>query len=240
MNPKAKTATKSNIAAINRKQKSRAAQKAANLVRLQVHVGRSDKRCLNQIAKHLGVTLSDLITTWVKSSNNDKGEFEQLEESGCVWESTDSKLDLLLTPAIAQALQKYDPVLTAGEVIEILLGRMLEPSWDPDADHPVLLGTFLDGEICVVEPVQMFNHAQSYFRRRNRDFIQAVEAGQEYSIWSKRELHYQWSKDSLEHEWKEAKETGDLKAVSRPIKGALREKGVFSEDVGLLAWLETA
>lgn len=241
MNPKAKTVTKSNLAANKRNQKSRAAKKAAGLHRVRVQIGRTDRNILNKIAQHMGFTISQLIVNCVNACRNEAGKFEQLEEVGCVWESTPSELDLSLPTEIAEALSQYDPVLTCGEVIEILLGRMLNPTWAEHSDEPLLLGSVWDRDICIISDVLMMGHAQAYFRRRNRDFCQAIDPKDEqpdFKIWQCRELHAKWAYESAEREWSIASKLDDRLAVSVPIKGTMREKGKFTEDVIVLNWLQ--
>ena len=169
-------------AAAQRKAKSRAKAKEAGLVRFRAELGMKDLAILAEIDVDLGKAVQALM----HPHRDDNGRFLlPFNEIGCVWESKAGELDIMLPAEDAEALRRYSPFLTPGEVVEILIGHALDPQWPEDLVHipdwhewAALRGTAPDGE-----PVKMMTAHQAYIRRCQRRWVQARAMGLPADVW---------------------------------------------------------
>jgi len=160
-----------------RKQKSRASLEANGMHRVYVSIGQMDKNAILAIGDYYGKTPSEIVSILVESHILSTPDGRMPQEAGCLWESTEADLDITVTKEIHHALTRYGTLMTPGEIIEILIGLELDPTWD--SDDPTLLGSFVDGDDVIIEPTKMMSHPMAYWRRRNRRYQQAIALGKD-------------------------------------------------------------
>lgn len=195
-----------------RKQKSRQNQKSLNLVRLHVSLGTYDKVALMAIARHRGMTVSALVSGLIEPHVVD-GRFCIPAEAGCLWESTEDDLDLLVSPEVHAHLTKYSPKITAGEIIEILLGLALSPMWD--LCDEVLMGTVPGTD----QEYRMMSHAEAHWRRGDRRWQQAMRMGVDREdCWPDRIDALVRARQQARQDLGRAHNTGDLSAERHEVK----------------------
>ena len=207
-------------AAAQRKAKSRAKAQEAGLVRLRAELGLKDLAALAQIHPDPAKAVQALMGP----HRDDNGRFLlPFHEVGCVWESTAGELDIQLPAEDAEALRRYQPFLTPGEVIEILIGHTLDPQWPQDLEQlpgwyewAPLRGTSPSGE-----PVKMMTAHQAYIRRCQRRWVQARAMGLPADVWDSlsetldHAYNKAWSSFGRAKEWK------NWRAIPKePIRGA--------------------
>lgn len=199
-----------------RKQKSRDAMKSSGLVRTRIRIGEGDRNALNLIAEHFGWTVSDLVSSMVREHVK-AGVFNMPQETGCLWESQESELDLLLSPEVRDHLYRHSPRLTPGEVIEILLGLLLRPKWD--MDDPNLSGSFSFRGEEVIPPRKMMTCAEAHWRRGDRRWQQAMAMGLDREdVWPDRLDAHERAARHRETEWVNTVETGNLAAPRHDVR----------------------
>ena len=177
-----------------RKAKSREAIKGqGGKVRMRIRIGQHDVDALRAYADRLGVTVSDVVTFMVNHEVMD-GQLVLPNEAGCLWESTPGELDLFVTPETQRHLTAHAPRLTPGELLEVLVGRSLCPTWD--ADDAVLVGNLLG------DPVKMMHHQMAYWRRGDRRWQQAIALGMDRGdVWADRMDAHERAHKAARAEW---------------------------------------